>query len=94
VLCALLHVAALLIGLPALQHLERLLSKSHARRRVSAFLASAVLVLVIVAAHTLLIWIWAASIYATGAFANFATSFYFSTTTYTTLGYADLVLPE
>ena len=90
--CAILHITALVIGVPVLQALGDRLKTAHKHYRAAALLACGVLVIVL--AHTSQIWIWAASVYATGAFADFATSFYFSTTTYTTLGYGDMVLPE
>ncbi len=46
----------------------------------------------LIVAHTITIWLWAIGLYASGAFSDFATSFYFSTITYTTLGYGDIVL--
>ncbi len=46
----------------------------------------------ILVAHTITIWFWAIGFYGSGAFGDFATSFYFSTVTYTTLGYGDIVL--
>ncbi|MFQ6548166.1 ion channel [Aestuariibius sp. 2305UL40-4] len=52
-------------------------------------------IIVIVIAHTIQIWIWAGSFLLVDAFGDFPTSFYFSTVTYTTLGYGDVVLqPE
>lgn len=46
----------------------------------------------LIVAHTITIWLWAIALFASGAFADFATSFYFSSVTYTTLGYGDIVL--
>jgi len=46
----------------------------------------------LIVAHTITIWLWAIGLYASGAFSDFAASFYFSTVTYTTLGYGDIVL--
>ena len=52
-------------------------------------------VLVVLAAHTAHIWMWAAALLAFGHMDGFGEAFYFSTTTYTTLGYGDIILgPE
>ncbi|MBZ8117398.1 two pore domain potassium channel family protein [Roseovarius sp. LXJ103] len=91
-ICAVLHISALVIGLPLLQALANRLKTARKKYRGTALLVFGVLVIVV--AHTLQIWIWAAAIFATGAFPDFATSFYFPTTTYTTLGYGDMVLTE
>lgn len=48
----------------------------------------------LVAAHTVTIWFWAVCFHLTGTFGAFADSFYFSTVTYTTLGYGDIVLED
>ena len=39
-------------------------------------------------------WLWAALLWALGAFDDLETALYFSTVTYTTLGYGDVVLGE
>jgi hypothetical protein len=52
-------------------------------------------VLGIFALHTIEIWFWAAIYDAGQQFGNFADALYFSTTTYSTLGYGDITLtPE
>ena len=42
--------------------------------------------------HTIEIWFWAAIYYASEQFGNFADALYFSTVTYSTLGYGDITL--
>ena len=49
-------------------------------------------VLGIFALHTMEIWFWAAIFYVGEQFANFADALYFSTVTYSTLGYGDITL--
>ncbi|WP_299652959.1 ion channel [uncultured Tateyamaria sp.] len=90
--CALVHVGFVAIMVP-------LLSRAHGRmRQASVRLRAMVLtseaVLLVLVAHTIQVWAWSLALYAMGAFADFPTSFYFATTTYTTLGYGDLVLQD
>lgn len=44
--------------------------------------------------HTIEIWIFAALYLALGAFGHFEAALYFSTVTYATIGYGDLVMPH
>lgn len=44
--------------------------------------------------HLLQIMVWAVYFNASGAFADLSTSFYFSSVTYTTTGFGDVVLPD
>lgn len=45
------------------------------------------------ALHSIEIWIWAGAYEALGAFHDFEHALYFSTSTYVTIGYGDVVLP-
>ena len=49
-------------------------------------------VLGIFALHTVEIWFWAAIYHAGNQFASFADALYFSTVTFSTLGYGDIIL--
>jgi hypothetical protein len=49
-------------------------------------------VLGLVAIHSVEIWLYAAAFWAIGAVGDFETALYFSTVTFTTLGYGDIVL--
>lgn len=44
--------------------------------------------------HTIEVWAFALSYVALGAIGDFTTALYFSTATFTTIGYGDVVLPE
>jgi hypothetical protein len=48
----------------------------------------------IFAIHTAEIWLYAAVYRAIGAVVDFETALYFSTSTFTTLGYGDVILPK
>lgn len=87
---ALIHVAGFSVGIPRLSALAARAQTLKPGVR-SLLLLSAGIALV-VAAHTVTIWFWALCFHLTGVFVNFADSFYFSTVTYTTLGYGDIVL--
>jgi len=49
---------------------------------------------VLLASHLAQALLWAAAYYAVGGFDDLATSLYFSLSSYTTVGYADVVLPQ
>lgn len=51
-----------------------------------------IVVLGLFGAHTIEAWIWAIFYWVTGDVSNFADGIYFSTVTYTTLGYGDITL--
>ena len=88
---AILHVGAVSFSIPLFAKLAaRMPPGKRPRLRIVAFLSLTVLVIVL--AHTLQIWIWAASFLFMGELQDLPTSFYFATVTYTTLGYGDIVL--
>lgn len=58
--------------------------------RIVSFMLLAIGILL--AGHTVQIWIWAIVFHWISEVPDLATSFYFSTVTYTTLGYGDIVL--
>ena len=91
--CALIHIAVVALSVPGFSKLARMLHPKRRRKlRVVVFLCFAVLVLVF--AHTVQVWLWAASFLRMTELPDLPTSFYFATVTYTTLGYGDLVLSE
>ncbi len=92
VLCAMIHVGCVAASLPVFGHLRLRFTKM-ASAPLNAMLLGFVL-LVVVAAHTIEIWIWAASLFALAAFETFEPAFYFAMISYTTLGYGDELLPS
>jgi hypothetical protein len=98
-----LALAALMVGLTVTAHFFGLLGLvwvlrnhgHHLRVRESwSGLGASVLLVVfgLMAMHALEIWLYACAFLAVGALENFETALYFSTTSFTTLGYGDVVL--
>lgn len=80
--CSVVHVAAIVFGVSILR---KVIKRPHGA-------ALGIGLLTILVAHTIQVWAWAAVFQLLGAFEHFGTSFYFAITTYTTLGYGDLIL--
>jgi hypothetical protein len=90
--CVAIHGVGLMLGM-------RLLSRSWPRKaadytplRSFWFLARVVYGLLLL--HLFQIMVWAAFYQMDGCFPDFATSFYFSATSYSTVGYGDVVLTQ
>lgn len=66
--------------------------RMHGRR--SRVVAIVTVVLGLFAILTIEVWIWALSYLLLGAFADFETGLYFSTVTFSTLGFGDVLPPE
>lgn len=99
-----LGVATLVVGATVLVHLTGLATllailrrHRHASSRLlAAFFNTMVIILAafgLFALHSIEIWAWAGLYRWLGAFADFEHALYFSTSTYVTIGYGDLVLP-
>lgn len=99
-----LGTATLIVALTVLVHLiglAVLLAVLRRHRRTSNWLltalanAAAILLAAfgLFALHSVEIWAWAAVYRGLGVFADFEQALYFSTSSYVTIGYGDLVLP-
>jgi voltage-gated potassium channel len=77
--------------------MARLIQSTHLRV-LNVFRAHALLLFlvftVLLASHLVQALLWAVAYYAVGGFDDLATSLYFSLSSYTTVGYADVVLPQ
>lgn len=100
-----LALASLIVAVMVLFHLTGLaallaLLRRHRRARSAARdMAVSVMVVMTVAfglfaLHTIEIWGWAAVYRALAIFGGWEEALYFSTTTYVTIGYGDVVLPH
>ncbi len=83
-------------GLLALARVLRSLGapSGAAPRRPQILLMLIVMVLGIIAVHTVEAWVWALVYLSLGEFVELAPALYFSVTTSTTLGYGDITLSE
>ena len=90
VLCALIHVAVIAAGVPLLARFGRAARPWHRANRIALLLSTSIALVLL--AHTLEIWLWAAIFAWRADLTSFAEAFYFATVTYTTLGYGDVVL--
>ncbi len=89
--CAVIHVGLLSILIEALDHLGRWATRY--RRVFRTGIVTGAAFALIVASHTVQVWLWAAVLIYIGAFEYLYDSLYFSLVTYTTVGYGDVVLP-
>lgn len=98
-----LALATLMVGITVAIHLGGLLGllwvlrdRAHRiRARESRLVPLGVILFVVlglVAIHSVEIWLYGAAFWAIGAVSDFETALYFSTVTFTTLGYGDVVL--
>ncbi len=99
-----LVVATLIVGITVIVHLAGLaillaLLRRYRRasRRLLVILLNGGAILVaafgLFALHSVEIWIWAGIYQWLGAFVDFEHALYFSTSTYVTIGYGDVILP-
>lgn len=91
VLSAIIHVSGVAASIPVLRWLAAHMQFSILFRTIVVLSAC---IMGLLAAHSVQIWIWAALFYRLGHFEDLTTALYFSTVTYTTLGYGDIVLGE
>jgi hypothetical protein len=87
---ALLH----LVGLAVLTRILRSHSRVVSSLRIRPLTLLLAATVGIIAIHTVEIWAYAAVYLQIGAFARFEQSLYFSTVTYASIGYGDVLLPR
>ena len=90
--CLLLHVATLLFMAEWLVQRRAYLERNGNRRRYAVLMI--LLFAGIMLLHLIETSMWAAFYYAQGLFKDFETSLYFSLTSFTTIGYGDVLLPQ
>ena len=90
--CLLLHVAGLLLMAEWLVQRREYFQRAGSRIRSAGLIVllfSGIMIL-----HTIESSTWAVFYYTRSLFSNFETSLYFSLTSYTTIGYGDVLLPQ
>jgi hypothetical protein len=91
-LCLLLHVVALLFMADLLLQHRGYLEQNGARKRYAIFMI--LLFYGIMCLHIIETSLWAVFYYTRALFTDFETCLYFSLTSYTTIGYGDVLLPQ
>ena len=85
-----IHTVGLIGLIPILRASAAVLAEFHELGRLILLLIAVIIGIFLI--HSLEIWLWAAVLVWLGEFDNFQRALYFSTTTYTTLGYGDITL--
>ncbi len=88
--CVVIHVTAIVILLGIIR--RHAADWIHWHFYPGATLIMLILVLGLLLAHTIEIWLWAALYVHLGEFPDLTNALYFSTVTFTTLGYGDITL--
>ena len=83
-----------LIGLAMLTRVLRSHSKVMRRMKILPVTVLMIASIGIIAIHTVEIWLWALTYLELQTFSTFEDSLYFSTVTYASIGYGDLLLPH
>ena len=91
-ICLLLHVAVLLLMAESLLRRREYLERKG--KRVAVGILMILLFSAIMLLHTIETGLWAVFYYSRGLFKDFETCLYFSLTSYTTIGYGDVLLPQ
>ena len=83
-----------LTGLALLTRALRSHSRTFRRLRIMPLTLLLFATIGVIGIHTVEIWLYAALYLALGAFTHFEEALYFSTVTYSSIGYGDLLLPH
>ena len=83
-----------LVGLAVLTRALRSHSRMFRTLRILPLTLLLAAIVGLIGIHTIEIWLYAALYLALGAFSHFEEALYFSTVTYSSIGYGDLLLPH
>ena len=89
-LCTMVHLIVLMGWVKCMRWFQGSGAALFFKKSQAIVIASALIGIIF--AHTLQVWMWAASLIALGALEGFPDAIYFSLVTYTTVGYGDLTL--
>lgn len=87
-----IHVLGIIGLIIWLRGQEKLVKQMHVYLAITVALVSTILCLFLI--HTIEIWLWAALYIGLGEFVKMDQALYFSSVTFTTLGYGDVVLSD
>ena len=87
-----IHVFGIICLIAWMRKQETWIKQAHPYVRITITLISTIIGLFVM--HTIEIWLWAALYMYLGEFKEFGRALYFSTVTFTTLGYGDVTLSE
>jgi hypothetical protein len=91
-LCSALHLGLIILSLPWLAKIGSGLRYQFRVHRAGMLISLAFAVIVL--GHTAQVWIWAGAFLWHGAINDVDTAVYFALTSYTTLGYGDIILEQ
>ena len=89
-ICTMVHLIVLMGWVKSLRWFQASSAALFIKKSQVIVIASALVGIIL--AHTLQVWMWAASLIALGALESFSDAIYFSIVTYTTVGYGDFTL--
>jgi hypothetical protein len=89
-ICSVIHIGVLVWSVSLLKMLGPRLAHYSAKVRMTVFLSKAFGFVII--SHSIQVWVLAFSFMILGAIPSLSDAIYFSLTTYTTLGYGDIIL--
>ena len=90
-ICSIIHIALLVLAII----LFRAMSVTHVTKAPGLWQSLKLITVgfsIVLLAHTIQVWLWAASFMFLGTFSNFSDAIYFSIVTYTTVGYGDVTV--
>ena len=87
-----IHVFGIICLIAWMRKQETWIRQTHPYMRIMITLITTIIGLFVI--HTIEIWLWAALYMYLGEFKEFGRALYFSTVTFTTLGYGDVTLSE
>lgn len=91
-ICSVVHIGVLVWSVSLLKMLGPRMAHYSAKVRMTVFLSKAFGFVII--SHSIQVWILAFSFIIIGAISGLSDAIYFSLTTYTTLGYGDIILHD
>ena len=90
--CSLMGFASLLFMMAYLRKLNT--KRNENNFKLHMVVMPSLIFITTIGVHTMQVWVWAIALYMLGALPNMLDSVYFAVSTYTTVGYGDIILGE